>query len=146
MFWYKIFFCAAAKHNAHGFLGWKESLFLCVLPPVLLLGDTGSLLWLADWSISLLESVVLEGLCDFLFLISIFPISSWGLGRGPPGSSCQKTHKHIGHNSTVAGLKSQTGQDHTTSNRSGTWYSQDICPEGQSTEPLQIWIYSIQPF
>lgn len=69
----------------------KKSFCLCVLPPVLLLGDTGSLLWLAGWSVSLFVSVLLEGLWDFLFLMRILPISSWGLGRGTPGSSCKYT-------------------------------------------------------
>lgn len=78
-------FCVV--HIEHRFLGWKESLCLCVLPPVLLLGDTGSLLWLAGWSVSLLVSVLLEGLCDFLFLMRILPISSCGLGSGTPDSN-----------------------------------------------------------
>lgn len=87
-----------AEHISLGFQGWKKSLCLCVLPPVLLLGDNGSLLWLAGWSASLLVSAMLGGLWDFLFLMRILPISSWGLGRGVPESSC----KH-GEDRKVAG-------------------------------------------
>lgn len=64
-----------------------------VIPPVLLLGDSGSLLWLAGWSIGLLVSVLLQGLWDFLFLMRIFPISSEGLGSATPASSCQDTQQ-----------------------------------------------------
>lgn len=92
----------------------KKSFCLWVLPPVLLLGDTGSLLWLAGWSVNLFVSVLLEGLWDFLFLMRILPISSWGLGRGTPDSSCKYTQQKKNKNKiSLAAVWSQHTHTHT---------------------------------
>ena len=150
----------AAEHFSHG--------CLCVLPPVLLLGDAGSMLWLAGRSVSLLVSVLLGGLCDFLFLMRIFPMSSWGLGRGRPDSSYTQTQTHT-HKHTMDMAEQLVHSLYSTSYTqvanvqqiqhdliytylfvvcvcvSVCVTSQGICPEGRSAACLRRWTDSTQP-
>lgn len=115
---------------------WLHFLCLHVIPPVWLLGDTGSLLWLTGWSISLLVSVSLDGLWDFLFLMRILPISSWGLGRGTPCSSWKQTRQQH-YNPWLLVTRSLKGF---------FFFLQGICPEDQLGVRLQKWFDNIQPF
>lgn len=107
---------STAKRVMHNFFQTHTRLYLNILflqsvfnvcitmhrrfPPAL--GDEGSktpelsLHALEACSASFFFALASEGLCDFLFLMRIFPISSCGLGKGTPDSSWeQQTEKLI---------------------------------------------------